>query len=898
MKKIIAVLCFIPFFALAQPGYLSVVAGNNFTPGYTGDGGAATVATMGYLAGVCADNYGNFYILDAGNSVIRKVNSAGIITTFAGGGSSTADGIAATAANIDLYGVSSATIDGTGNLYFTTLRKVRKISSSGIITTIAGTSSVGFSGDGGPATAAQLDSAADLCFDASGNLYISDVFNNRIRKVNSSGVISTIAGSTSGFSGDGGPATAAKLCSPDGLCFDAGGNLYVSDKNNRRIRKIDVAGVITTIVGTGGGSCSGDGGPATAAEVYQPSHIRMDDLGNLFIADYGNNHVRVVDPSGVINSFAGGGGYTTSTLLPASYAYLGNVRGVCIDNLNNVYIADRSNYRVCRVETTIPLASADSFSVFLSAPCSGPSIFVKATHYSPSLRVQTWFGDGSSQSDTFSSYSGCAHITHAYPASGTYTFKFVLYNGGTPVDTVLHSFTYTKCTAIPIIIYHDNNSNCTNDAGEHAFSGATSIAVDSNGVPIDTISCINGTYYNAYGLIGDVYTFRVISSFTGRYFSCPFSGVIVDTIVAGGYIHHPLYFGYSCDTTPGFDLTTRFVVVGSGRHLQAGNIYVDNLHCYPVNGTATLYHSPKYSYGNAFPSPTATTSTSITWNLSGLTDTTESAFLNYYLEVPSTYLTPGDTVNSRVVITPFTGDADTSNNVIVRSDTVRSSYDPNFIEASPSGHIATGTVLHYTVGFENDGNDTAHNIYVLDTLSSFLEPQTLRPVFASHAMYIEKLNTGSGLTVYKFDFPNIALLDSTHHGLCEGTFQYDIKVKNGLSDCTSIPARVGIYFDDNSVVTTNTWSNIIGCDLGVDVPAAQVGLVNVYPNPACNTLNIEVDGPMFDSYIVNNCVGTAVLSGALSNVRTQVDIRLLPAGVYFVTLNGAAGNLVKRLVKI
>ena len=170
---------------------------------------------------------------------------------------------------------------------------------------------------------------------------------------------------------------------------------------------------------------------------------------------------------------------------------------------------------------------------------------------------------------------------------------------------------------------------------------------------------------------------------------------------------------------------------------------------------------------------------------------------------------PGDTVNSLNIIYPFTGDADTSDNTEGHTDTVKSGYDPNFIEVSPSGYIPSGMQLQYTVGFENTGNDTAFNIHILDTLADQLDPTTLRIVTASSAMNIYTFHA-SGHTIVKFDFPNIDLLDSSHHDACHGMMIYTIKSKTGLTDCTHIPAKAGIYFDENPVVMTNTATNIIG----------------------------------------------------------------------------------------
>ena len=230
MRKIILLLCFLPALCMAQPGYISTVVGNG-TSGYYGDGGPALSAEIGQVLGsIVVDASGNIYFPDDDNYRIRKVTPAGIITTIAGGGSSTADGIPATSASLTLNAAGTIAIDAYGNIYFADGDRIRKITvATGMLNTVVGTGVGGFGGDGGPATAAQINYPVGICFDGSGNLYIGDETNYRVRKVTPAGIISTIAGtSVRGYSGDGGLATAATLSSPDGVCVDVAGNLYVA----------------------------------------------------------------------------------------------------------------------------------------------------------------------------------------------------------------------------------------------------------------------------------------------------------------------------------------------------------------------------------------------------------------------------------------------------------------------------------------------------------------------------------------------------------------------------------------------------------------------------------------------------------------------------------------------
>ena len=336
-------------------GNISTVAGGG-AGGVSGDGGAATAARLNYPQGVALDGSGNLYIPDTANHSIRKVDSSGNISTVAG---TSGDGAAATAALLNRP--TGVALDGAGNLYIADWgnNRIRKVDSSGNISTVAGTGTWGFSGDGGPATEAQLREPLDVALDGAGNLYIADTINQRIRKVDSSGVITTVAGSGTygyvihGFSGEGVAATEAQLYNPSGVALDGAGNLYIADTHNLRIRKVDTAGVITTVAGDGTQNYGGDGGPAVAAQLWNPSAVALDGSGNLYIADSVNNRIRKVDTAGVITTVAGSsttGGFGGDGG-PATAAQLRGTFGVALDGSGNLYIADWDNNRIRKVDT-------------------------------------------------------------------------------------------------------------------------------------------------------------------------------------------------------------------------------------------------------------------------------------------------------------------------------------------------------------------------------------------------------------------------------------------------------------------------------------------------------------------------------------------------------------------
>lgn len=353
---------------------LSTTAGTTTKVGYTGDNGAGTFATLALPSAVAYDKNGNLYIADTNNHAIRELLKASdTIVTVAGTGTPgfSGDGAAATAALLDTP--TGIAVDASGNLYIADSHnnRIRKVS-AGTISTVAGTGTAGFAGDGAAATAAQLNKPCGIAVDASGNLYIADTNNLRIRKV-AGGTIFTIAGTgDQGFSGDDAAATAATIDSPIGIAVDASGDVFFADRHNQRVREIATSGTITTVAGSGapafGGAYSGDNASATAAQLASPTGVSTDANGTIYIADSNNQRVRQVS-GGSITTVAGNGLQDPSAL--------NSPRGVANEASGNLTVADTLNQRV--QADTVPTLTFAATAVGSSSSSATQTVTVANT---------------------------------------------------------------------------------------------------------------------------------------------------------------------------------------------------------------------------------------------------------------------------------------------------------------------------------------------------------------------------------------------------------------------------------------------------------------------------------------------------------------------------------------
>ncbi|HEY3837554.1 MAG TPA: putative Ig domain-containing protein [Bryobacteraceae bacterium] len=361
---------------VTSSGVISTLAGNG-TAGFSLDNVPAVNAELNNPLGVAVDSSGNVYIADSFNQRIRKVTPDGNITTVAGNGTCCFSGNNVPAIQAQLHQPESIAVDGAGNLYIADLGNniIRKVTPAGIIVTVAGTGSNGYGGDNGPATSAQLQIAWAVAADAAGNFYLSD--GNRIRKV-SGGTITTVAGSqTAGFSGDGGAGSKAQFDGPFGVAVDGAGNLYVADTGNNRVRKVASSnGNITTIAGNGSRNFGGDNGPAINAQMYNPQGVALDSSGNIYLSDFAR--IRMISSNGVISTVAGNGVIgSVGDNGPANSAQLNQPIGIAVDNSSgaaagSLYIADSGNNRIRKVSSNGTISTVAGGGTQGCASASGP----------------------------------------------------------------------------------------------------------------------------------------------------------------------------------------------------------------------------------------------------------------------------------------------------------------------------------------------------------------------------------------------------------------------------------------------------------------------------------------------------------------------------------------------
>ena len=445
----------------AGGGTITTVAGDG-ARGFAGDNGAATAAMLAYPQAVAVDASGDLFIADGPNNRIREVNSSGVITTIAGNGTAgyNGDGIQATAAKL-FYPVGVA-LDGKGDLFIADMgnARIREVNlARGVITTVAGDGTAGYGGNGGPATTAMLYRPYGVAVDGSGHLFIGDSGNDRIREVNlATGLITTIAGTgTSGHTGDGGPATAAELSFPEGIAPDSKGNLFIADQANDAVREMNLAtGLISTVAGNGTGGYNGDGGPATAAELADPSDVVVDSSGDFYIADYNNNRIREVNSStGFITTVAGNGtfGYSGDGG-PATAAELRDPERIALGANGQLYVADMDNSRIREVTLSFPAVTITVSPAPLTITADDLSMV-----YGAALPTLTASYTGLANGDTAASLTTALNLaTVATSASGVGNYVITVNGAADPDYTMTYVSGTLTVTPAPLTVTANSQS--------------------------------------------------------------------------------------------------------------------------------------------------------------------------------------------------------------------------------------------------------------------------------------------------------------------------------------------------------------------------------------------------------------------------------------------------------
>jgi sugar lactone lactonase YvrE len=447
----------------SSPASLIYSVAGNGSAGYSGDGGPALLGGLNNPGASVLDSAGNLYIVDSGNNVVRKVSaSTGVITTIAGNGTGGYSGDKGPATSAQLNYPEGLALDGQGNLYIADSGNnvVRELTAAtGVITTVAGNGIAGYSGDNGAATAAQLNYPETVADDSAGNLYIADTYNNVIRKVTlSSGTITTVAGNSQrGYSGDGGAATAATLQNPFGVALDSAGNMYISDTGNQVIREVHAAtGVMSTVAGNGygaggyDGGYSGDGGPATSAELNSPEGLAFDSAGDLYIADNSNQVIReVAAATGVISTVAGGAAACDSLSGdggPVGSAALCYPQNVFVGSTGNLYITSPylERIRVATASGSVPTNAAATPTFSVAAGTYAAPQTVTITDSTPGAAIYVSL-DGSTPTTVGQGYKGPINV------SGNVTIQAVAVGPGYLASTPA-SAAYTIAAAPAHII--------------------------------------------------------------------------------------------------------------------------------------------------------------------------------------------------------------------------------------------------------------------------------------------------------------------------------------------------------------------------------------------------------------------------------------------------------------
>jgi sugar lactone lactonase YvrE len=865
MKKytLLSILSFLTY-CLTGQNIITTVAGGGTTM-TNGDGGYATDAQLGPLS-VSFDNVGNMYIADLGNR-IRKVDALGIITTVAGiytggvSGSYGGDGGPATSAQ--LYAPSSAIMSPAGVLYIADAgnNRIRKVDVNGIISTIAGTGVAGFSGDGGQATAAKISDPQDLHLDSLGNLYFVDLVNNCIRKINSSGIISTIAGigGVNGYTGDGGLAIHATLSDPYNIAFDKHGAMYIADESNRCIRKVNTSGIISTIAGSANIYWgAGEGGPATSAFINYPAGLAIDKVGNLYVAEAYGNWVRKIDTSGIITTVAGTGvgGYTGDGG-DALLAELGTVGGIAFDQAENLFIpaayTGSSVKALVRKVTfcTNPLISHQPISDTI---CSGGNA---------SFRViacrATWF---QWQVDTSMSGNHFVALSNNNTYLGATTSRLFITNA----TSVMNGYLY-RCVVQDTVMVTSNTATLNVHAPQMNIIASSNTYCHSGSI---TLNAPAGLSYYLWTVGSYPSTDTLSMSSSAVYYP--------DTLSSGAIINLNIVDAYGCLENGYIQLNDSCGFVWPGD--ANVDLYANNYDLLPIglyfglngparstisnawhgyscnnwSGTISNTPNPKFADcdGNGTVGYDDTTAIYNNFNLSHLQrlsnsqNITTSTNPDIYFQFSKNTYYPGDTLIADIMI----GD---NNNI--QTNFYGAAFDIYYDPSYP----VSGTEVFY---FSNSWVGVINQ----DMITFSYPTYSSGSICASMVRINHQDVSGYG---------KVATLKFVVAG--------DTILSSDFSTAIYNPIKISSNGNTGQLTT------------GINIGKIVADQIKIYPNPSSSVLNVELNGKDESKmvYIINS-YGQEINRITVNQAKFSVDISDISPGVYVLKTNLTAQKFIKE----
>lgn len=923
MKKIFTFFAFIIGTSISVGQIITTVAGTG-AGGFSGDGGPATFAKFDAVCGIYTDAQGNIYISDGLNNRIRKVNkSTGIITTVAGNGTQGFSGDGGPAINAAINVPNGVTVDASGNIYIADYNnhRIRKVDVNGIITTIAGTGTLGFSGDGGLATLAQLYLPNQVKIDPNGDLIVCDYANEAVRKIDlNTGIITTIAGTggSPGYSGDGGQATSAKLRRPHDVAWDSFGNMYIAEYQNHIIRKVSVGGVISTYAGTGAASFSGDGGLATSATFNAASGVAVDGNNNVYVADWNNHRVRVINASsGIISTLTGNGvaGHTGDGG-PAINATVSGPYSVVFDVDNNLCIGEWQGDVVRKIIFNPALAEGHVFDDVNSDCIQQPG----------DLPLMNWMVQAT-PGPYFSTVD--ANGYYALPLSaGTYTITHVVNSLFHIWDTVCPAPAYTHTASLNA---GDTASNL--DFALHANMYCAILNVDVAGGNVRR--CMNNNYYVQYSNVGNDTAFNAVINITvDSLMTIVSSSIPWNTQVGYTYSFNigtiapfqngSFYFTAYLDCSAGMG-STRCVKAEIGpvspctypvdstwdhSSVKVEGSCADPLACFQITNTGSAVNgnmqgpSTYRIYENGVLVSTGTfqltggADTTICWPANGNTIQLQADQRPGHPghSHPNDYVEECGAPTILGIVNMLPPD-DANYEVEIECIQVTGSYDPNDKSVIPAGvgvnhDISAEDELEYKIRFQNTGTDTAFTVVIRDTLSGYLDPATVISGVSSHNYSFKVFGQG----ILEWTFNNILLPDSNvNEPASHGFVKFKVKQMPGNQPGALIENRVGIIFDFNAPVITNTTFNTVAMNQTLSILQGQhhnTG-IKVYPNPSDGLIYFVAD-PKTDNWQINimDAVGRTIqVQDIKYKNEAQVDLRGYAKGLYFFRVTGSNGTV-------